>query len=100
MRFAVIGDSGPLAGSAVTADEVKQAGWSRDHAQAVGIAIKDGTVVPMKTHGPASGVAYLPLKSGVVVLELKSDNLEAAEMRMLAALIGLVDLLFDRRRAT
>jgi two-component system, OmpR family, sensor histidine kinase KdpD len=99
-RFAVIGDAGQLAGSAVTADEVKQAGWSRDHTQAVGIAIKDGTVVPMKTHGPASSVAYLPLKNGVVVLELKSDHLDAAEMRMLAALIGLVDLLLDRRRAT
>jgi two-component system, OmpR family, sensor histidine kinase KdpD len=99
-RFAVVGDAGQIAGSAVTADELKQAGWSRHHAQAVGVAIKDGTVVPMKTYGAASGVAYLPLRSGVVVVELKSDHVDAAEMRMLAALIGLVDLLLDRRRAT
>src|SRR5690242_987861 len=56
-RFAVVGESGQLAGSPLTADEVGQASWSRDHAQAVGIAIKDGAVVPMKTHGAASSLA-------------------------------------------
>jgi two-component system, OmpR family, sensor histidine kinase KdpD len=99
-RFAVVGESGQLAGSPLTADELGQAAWSRDHAQAVGIAIKDGAVVPMKTHGAASSLAYLPLQSGVVALALRTDHAEAAEMRMLAALIGLADLLLDRRRAT
>jgi two-component system, OmpR family, sensor histidine kinase KdpD len=99
-RFAVVGDAGQVAGSPLTADELKQAGWSRDRAQAVGIAIKDGAVVPMKTHGGAPSLAYLPLQSGVIVLALKNDQTEAAEMRMLAALIGLADLLLDRRRAT
>jgi two-component system sensor histidine kinase KdpD len=66
----------------------------------VGIAIKDGAVVAMKTHGGAPSLAYLPLQSGVVVLTLRTDQTEAAEMRMLAALIGLADLLLDRRRAT
>ncbi len=54
----------------------------------------------MKTHGAASSLAYLPLQSGVAALALETDHTEAAEMRMLAALIGLADLLLDRRRAT
>ncbi|HKW06599.1 MAG TPA: ATP-binding protein [Candidatus Dormibacteraeota bacterium] len=99
-RFAVVGEAGRLAGSPLTDDELRQADWSREHAQAVGIAIKDGAVVPMKTHGGASSVAYLPLRGGVVVLGLKPDHWETAQMRMLAALIGLADLLLDRRRAT
>ena len=99
-RFAVVGESEQLAGSALTADDLKQAGWARDHAQAVGIAIKDGAVVPMKTHGGTSTLAYLPLQSGVVALGFSTDHTETAEMRMLAALVGLVDLLLDRRRAT
>jgi len=99
-RFAVAGESGQLAGSPLTADELKQAGWSRERAQPVGISIKDGTVVPMKTHGGASSLAYLPLQSGVVVLALETDHAEASELRTLAALIGLTDLLLDRRRAT
>jgi two-component system sensor histidine kinase KdpD len=99
-RFAVVGEAGRLAGSQLTPDELNQAAWSRDRAQAVGVAIKDGAVVPMKTRGAASSLAYLPLQSGVVVLALKTEQADGAEMRMLAALIGLADLLLDRRRAT
>jgi two-component system, OmpR family, sensor histidine kinase KdpD len=99
-RFAFVGEAGQLAGSPLTADELSQAVWSRDRAQAVGIAIKDGAVVPMKTHGAASSVAYLPLQSGVVVLAFETDRMDSGEMRLLAALIGLADLLLDRRRAT
>jgi two-component system sensor histidine kinase KdpD len=98
-RFAVVGDGGRLAGSPLTADELKQASWSRDHAQPVGITIKDGAVVPMRTHGAASADSYLPLQGGVVVLALKPDRSLSGELRTLAALIGLADLLLDRRRA-
>ena len=99
-RFTVAGESGLLAGSPLTPDELRQADWSRDHAQAVGVSIKEGAVVPMRTHGGASSIAYLPLRSGVVVLGLRQDHPAAADMRMLAALIGLADLLLDRRRAS
>jgi two-component system sensor histidine kinase KdpD len=99
-RFAVVGETAQLAGSPLTADEMRQAGWSRDHAQAVGVAIKDGAVLPMRMHGAASSLAFLPLQSGVAVLALETEHTGAAEMRMLAALIGLADLLLDRRRAT
>jgi two-component system sensor histidine kinase KdpD len=98
-RFAVVADGGQLAGSQLTADEMKQAGWSHEHAQPIGVAVKDGSVVTMKTRGSTSGLAYLPVLSGVVVMALNPDRSDAAELRMLAAHIGLADLLLDRRRA-
>lgn len=98
-RFAVVADSMQLAGSPLSEDELKQATWSHEHAQPIGIAIKDGAVIPMKTRGAGSDVAYLPLQSGVVVAALDQDRSDPAELRMLAAHIGLADLLLDRRRA-
>jgi two-component system, OmpR family, sensor histidine kinase KdpD len=99
-RFAVVADGVRLAGSPLTADELNQAAWSHDHAQAVGIAVKDGAVIPMKTHGAGSKLAYLPLTSGVVALEVGPESWDEAESRMLAAHIGLAGLLLDRRRAS
>jgi two-component system sensor histidine kinase KdpD len=98
-RFAAVGESEQLAGSPLSADELKQARWSLDNGQAIGIAIKDGAVVPMKTFGAAQGPAYLPLASGVIVVALGLERDDEAELRMLAALIGLAGLLLDRRRA-
>ena len=98
-RFAVVADGAQLAGSPLSADELKQADWSHDHAQPIGIAIKDGAVMPMKTHGTGSGLAYLPVQSGVVVVALDPETSDPAGLRMLAAHIGLADLLLDRRRA-
>ena len=97
-RFAVVGEAEQIAGSRLTPDEVKQARWSHENGQAVGIAIKGGAVVPMKTSGGTPGLAYLPLANGVIVVGLRSEQDESA-LRMLAALIGLAGLLLDRRRA-
>ncbi len=98
-RFAVVTEAGQLAGSPLTADEVNQARWAFDKGQAIGIAIKSGAVVPMKTYGATPGLAYLPLASGVVAVSLLPEVEDEAELRMLAALIGLAGLLLDRRRA-
>ena len=98
-RFAVVADGAQLAGSPLAAEEVKQAAWSHDHAQPIGIAVKDGSVVTMRTHGAQPGLAYFPILSGVVVVALNAERSDAAELRMLAAHIGLADLLLDRRRA-
>src|SRR5437867_11610313 len=62
-------------------------------------ACRYGTAVPMKTHGGA-GLAYLPLAGGVAVVGLDPRRAPSGDLRMLAALIGLVDLLLDRRRAS
>jgi two-component system sensor histidine kinase KdpD len=101
-RFAEVAiDSGQatqLAGASLDADEMKQAQWSFENGKAVGIAIKDGQVVPMKNYGPAGNTAYLPLRSGVVVVTLGATRSDPGPLRMLAALIGLSDLLLDRRR--
>ena len=99
-RFAVVADGALLAGSPLSGDELKQAAWSHDHAQPIGIAIKDGAVITMRTRGTAPGLAYLPLQSGVVVTELDPEKSDGAELRMLAAHIALADLLLDRRRAS
>ena len=107
-RFAVVAGSAQLAGAELSADELKQAAWAFENGKTIGVAIKGGTVTPMKTHGaagraqgalPDAGSAYVPLSSGVVVLHLRDADADPADLRMLAALIGLADLLLDRRRA-
>jgi two-component system sensor histidine kinase KdpD len=102
-RFAVVAVSGghalALAGSGLTADELKQAEWSFVQGRPVGVAIKDGAVVPMKVRGAASHTAYFPLGGGVAVMTVDLHEPQVSDLRMLAALIGLTDLMLDRRRA-
>ena len=102
-HFAVVAVAGDqttqLAGAELTADELHEARWSYDNGRPVGLSIRNGTVVPMKTHGGA-GLAYLPLAGGVAVVGLDPRRAPSGDLRMLAALIGLVDLLLDRRRAS
>ena len=96
-------DSGqpvPLAGADLSADELRQASWAYENGRPVGITIRDGAVTAIKTRDPAATAAYLPLGSGVAVLSVDAERRDPAEMRMLAALIGLADLLIDRRRAS
>src|SRR5579859_4897147 len=101
-RFALVAmDSGqftPLVASVLTEEEMRQARWSYENAKTVGITIKDGAVRLIRT-ADHTKAAYLPLANGVVVLGFKREAPEPAELRMLAALIGLADLLADRRRA-
>ena len=102
-RFALVAmDSGravPLAGADVSPDELKQAAWSFDNGRPVGAAIADGAVRLMRTRPEASDIAYLPLASGVAVLKIEAGRPHQADLRMLAALVGLAGLLLDRRRA-
>jgi two-component system, OmpR family, sensor histidine kinase KdpD len=102
-RFALVamdfGHATPLAGDDLTPDETRQASWSYDNGRPVGVAISGGAVRLMKTHPGAETPAYLPLASGVAVMRINANQPEPGELRMLAALIGLADLLLDRRRA-
>jgi two-component system, OmpR family, sensor histidine kinase KdpD len=103
-RFALVAvDSGKeatfFAGDELTADEVHQASWAYENKRSVGITVSDGVVKLMKTHPDAATPAYLPLASGVAVIRSQSGRPERRELRMLGALIGLADLLLDRRRA-
>lgn len=102
-RFALVGmDFGhavPLAGGDVSADELRQATWSYDNGHPVGAAIADGAVSLMKTRPETTDIAYLPLASGVAVMTIEEGRPDPADLRMLAALVGLADLLLDRRRA-
>jgi two-component system sensor histidine kinase KdpD len=97
-RFGVVSGGAALSGS-LTADELKQADWAFQNGRPVGVSIKDGAVTVMKTHGAADTASYLPLAGGVVVMELDDHPGDEAQLRRLAALIGLADLLLDRRRA-
>ena len=98
-RFSVVDGATALTGAALSSDELSQTRWSHESGKPIGIVIKDGIVRPMRTHGAGAGTAYLPLSSGVVLLEIDARRAEESELRMLAALIGLADLLLDRRRA-
>ncbi|HYM67586.1 MAG TPA: ATP-binding protein [Patescibacteria group bacterium] len=103
-RFALLamdfGQVAQLAGDSLSADELRQASWSYENGRPVGISIADGAVKVMRTRPEAGSTAYLPLSSGVAVLGIREVDAASAELRMLAALIGLADLLLDRRRAS
>lgn len=98
-RFSVTSGGVTLSGPTLNADELKQAQWSYDNGKSVGVMVKDGLVRQMRTHGSGAGTAYLPLVSGVLVIGFDGTASDEGAMRMLAALVGLADLLLDRRRA-
>ncbi len=103
-RFALVAvdfskEATALAGGELTADEVHEASWVYESKRSVGVTISGGAVKLMKTYPVPASPAYLALSSGVAVMRFESDHPEPRELRMLAALIGLADLLMDRRRA-
>jgi two-component system sensor histidine kinase KdpD len=102
-RFDLVGmDFGQvtsLAGGELSADEVRQAEWSYENHRPVGIAISDGAVRLVRTLPASSAPAFLPLANGVAVIGIDAEHPDPADLRMLAALIGLAALLLDRRRA-
>ena len=104
-RFALVAvdfskEATALACGELTADEINEAAWAYESRRSVGVTISGGAVKLMKTYPVAATPAYLTLASGVAVMRFKSDHPEPRELRMLAALIGLADLLMDRRRAS
>ena len=102
-RFALVAvDSGQpsaLGGGDLSPAELKQAAWSHENGRAIGIAVRDGVVSVVRKHPSDSAPAYLPLASGAAVIGIDEGPLPPDELRMVAALIGLADLLMDRRRA-
>jgi two-component system, OmpR family, sensor histidine kinase KdpD len=102
-RFALVavdfGQPTALAGDELSPGELKQAAWSHENGRSVGIAVRDGAVKLVRTHPGSPEPAYLPLASGVVVIGTDESDGRPDELRMLATLIGLADLLLDRRRA-
>ncbi len=102
-RFALVAvDSGQpsaLAGGDLSPAELKQAAWSHENGRAIGIAVRDGMVSVVRKHPSDSAPAYLPLASGVAVIGIDEEQVTPDELRMLAAVVGLADLLMDRRRA-
>lgn len=102
-RFALVavnlGRAIALAGSLLSSGEVNQAAWSHENGRPVGMVVRDGAVKLMRTQPGATEPAYLPLASGVAVVEMDAHRVQPEDLRMLAALIGLADLLLDRRRA-
>jgi two-component system sensor histidine kinase KdpD len=102
-RFALVamdfGNAVPLAGGDLSADELRQATWSFENGRPVGVAISDGSLRVMRTRPQGGEPAYLPLTSGVAVLGIGAEQHDPSDLRMLGALVGLADLLLDRRRA-
>ncbi len=102
-RFALVamdfGTAAPLAGGEVTADELRQAKWAYENRRAIGVAVSDGAGKLMKMHPEAAEPAYLPLASGVAIMKIDADHPDPSDLRLLGALVGLADLLLDRRRA-
>jgi two-component system, OmpR family, sensor histidine kinase KdpD len=103
IRFVLIamdfGHAVPLAGGDVSTDELRQASWSYENRRPIGVALSGGVVKLMRTRPEATEPAYLPLASGVALMRIDGGHVDPSDLRMLAALIGLADLLVDRRRA-
>ena len=99
-RFAITA-AGPeqLSGSQLSADELKQAAWSFEHGRPVGVSVSAGTLKVQRTQPHRTAPAYLPLSSGVAVIEIGEPGPGTDDLRLLAALVGLAGLLLDRRRA-
>jgi two-component system sensor histidine kinase KdpD len=93
------GQATPLAGAELSPDEMRQAAWSYENRTPIGIAVNDGAVKLVRTLPASAAPAFLPLANGVVVVGIDAEHPDAAELRMLAALIGLAALLLDRRRS-
>jgi two-component system sensor histidine kinase KdpD len=93
-----LGQPSALAGAALSPAELKQAAWSHEHGRPIGITVVAGVVKFLRTHPGTIEDAYLPLASGVVVIGIDSE-VAGPDVLRLAALIGLADLLLDRRRA-
>jgi two-component system sensor histidine kinase KdpD len=102
-RFALVamdfGSALPLAGGDVSAEEIRQATWSYENKRPIGVAVSDGAVRLVRTSPESTEPAYLPLASGVAMMSIEAGRAEPGDLRMLAALVGLADLLLDRRRA-
>jgi two-component system sensor histidine kinase KdpD len=102
-RFALIGiEAGQpvsLAGSRLSDGESRQAMWSYENGRAIGVAVSGGVVKVVHARPHPDPTTYLPLAGGVAVIGFSSEVPDGSELRMLAALIGLADLLLDRRRA-
>jgi two-component system sensor histidine kinase KdpD len=102
-RFAIAavvdGKGETLAGDTLSADELGQAAWSYETRRPIGISVSGGTVRALRTHPDRTEPAYVPLESGVAVMELGDPTPSTDGARMLAALIGLAGLLLDRRWA-
>lgn len=89
----------PLTGGVLTAEDARQAAWSYENRRPIGIAVSDGAVRLVRTLPASSAPAFLPFANGVAVIGINDEHADPADLRMLAALIGLASLLLDRRRA-
>jgi len=99
-RFAVTSAGGErLAGGALTSDEPAQAARAYQTGVAVGVSVSGGTLKVVRTQPHRAAASYLPMVGGVAVIEFAETPPDAADLRMLAALVGLAGLLLDRRRA-
>jgi two-component system sensor histidine kinase KdpD len=102
-RFAIaaVGDGKAerLAGSELSADELGRAAWSFETMRPIGMSVSGGSVRVMRTHPDRAEPSYVPLESGIAVVQLGGAQPADDDARMLAALIGLAGLLLDRRRA-
>lgn len=89
-----------MAGDSLGSDELRQVSWAFKHRQAIGCSVRDGQVKLMLTQ-PTRGAQLLiqPLTSGAVVARVQAQEASRSELRMLAALIALGELLLERRRA-
>src|SRR6266487_1889715 len=88
-----------VAGAELSAAELRRARWAHQKQSNLGARLQDGQLLLMRTYPARVEPAHVVLTGGLAVMRLPAGGLDAAQCRLLAALLGLAGLLLDRHRA-
>ena len=90
-----------LGGAEPSDGSFKQASWAFAHRKPIGCTLRDGRISVMDSRPPRDAEqVVIPLTSGVILARVRAGApSREADLRMLAALVGLAELLLERRRA-
>ncbi|MGH7776566.1 MAG: sensor histidine kinase [Candidatus Dormibacterales bacterium] len=89
-----------LAGNEPTGEALRRAAWAFEHRTPLGCTLREGAITIMESRParPREELA-IPLTSGAVLAGVRPGAAPRPELRMLSALVGLTELLLERRRA-
>ncbi|GAC1653520.1 MAG: hypothetical protein NVS9B1_02970 [Candidatus Dormibacteraceae bacterium] len=86
-----------VGGDPLTEDRLKAAAWAFERQTAVGAGLTASGLTLVRVAGGARRPLYLPLKSGIAVIEVDQDRTDPDGLHLLAALVSLGGLLLDSR---
>lgn len=88
-----------VAGQTVHPGELERAQWAHRNQSDLGARLDGGTLKLVRSFPSGPRTAHVLVAGGVAVLQFGEHQLDQDSRRLLAALLGLAELLLDRRRA-